>query len=76
MIKALIAEKDGISLYAYIDEPINLVKYYTANNQTFYSYSKAKNFYDSSLIALSDNIKRSSQKILDMILKGKGNDSK
>ena len=76
MIKALIAEKDDISLYAYIDEPTNLVKYYIANNQTFYSYSKAKNFYDSSLISLSDSIKRSSQKILDMILKGEGNGNK
>lgn len=46
MIKALIAEKDDISLYAYIDEPTNLVKYYTVNNEKFFSYTKAKNYYD------------------------------
>ena len=57
MIKALVTEKDDISLYAYIDEPTNLVKYYTVNNEKFFSYTKAKNYYDMMLKGESDGNK-------------------
>lgn len=84
MIKALIAERDGISLYAYIDEPTNLVKYYMVHNylardytfMKFYSYTKANNYYNKLVKNFDDRCKALEQEVLAMVLKGQNNDSK
>ena len=84
MIKALVAEKYDISLYAYIDEPTNLVKYYIVHNylardytfMKFYSYTKAKNYYNKLIKNFADRCKVLEQEVLAMVLKGQNNDSK
>ena len=84
MVKALVAEKYDISLYAYIDEPTNLVKYYVVRNyltrdytfMKFYSYTKAKNYYSKLIKNFDGRCKALEQEVLAMILKGESNGSK